>query len=150
MPVLHKGKACKVRKPKAWAYTYRGSVPRPCVGCGVIVEPNGKYLRAICGTCRAATKKRNHRLAKARRKGRAVGGIRYRPADIFERDGYRCHLCGKRVSAKAVPHPYAPTIDHLIPLVDGGQDAPDNVATAHFICNSRRGAGGVVQLRLVA
>jgi 5-methylcytosine-specific restriction endonuclease McrA len=48
-----------------------------------------------------------------------------------------------------VPHPDAPTIDHLLPLCDGGDDVRANVQLAHFLCNSRRGAGGVVQLALV-
>jgi 5-methylcytosine-specific restriction endonuclease McrA len=41
------------------------------------------------------------------------------------------------------------TFDHLIPVSDGGTDAPVNLRLAHLSCNSRRGAGGVVQLLLV-
>jgi len=51
-----------------------------------------------------------------------------------------------------VPHPLAPTIDHLIPLADGGSDSPANVATAHFLCNSTKGerhGGGGDQLTLI-
>jgi 5-methylcytosine-specific restriction endonuclease McrA len=50
---------------------------------------------------------------------------------------------------KVVPHYKAPTIDHLIPISEDGEDAPANVQLAHFICNSIRGAGGVVQLALI-
>lgn len=50
---------------------------------------------------------------------------------------------------KAVPHPKAPTIDHLLPVSAGGDDVRANVRLAHFICNSRRGSGGIVQLALV-
>ena len=114
------------------------------------MPPVGKWKHAICKVCKDATRKRNHRLAKARRKGRITGGVPYRPVDIFERDGHRCHLCGGKVGTLPVPHPKAPTIDHLVPLCDGGADEPRNVATAHFICNSRRGARGIAQLRLVA
>lgn len=152
LPTIKVGPSRKVRTPKAKAvgYVHRGTLPRPCVQCGVDMAPVGKWKHAICAVCRAATAKRTRRLAKARRKGRMVDAVRYRPTDIFERDGWRCHLCGKKVRAVPVPHPQAPTIDHLIPLSDGGRDAPDNVATAHFICNSRRGARGIAQLRLVA
>jgi 5-methylcytosine-specific restriction endonuclease McrA len=38
-----------------------------------------------------------------------------------------------------VPHPRAPTIDHVVPLSQGGADAPWNVKTAHFMCNSEKG-----------
>ena len=51
---------------------------------------------------------------------------------------------------KAVPHPKAPTIDHIVPLADGGDDIKANVRLAHFLCNSRRGArGGTEQLWLI-
>lgn len=75
----------------------------------------------------------------------------YRPVQIYERDGWRCHLCLGRIKRTAVvPHPLAPTIDHLIPIADGGPDAPSNVRAAHFLCNARRGTGGDVQLLLLA
>ncbi|WP_227979969.1 HNH endonuclease [Nocardia spumae] len=59
------------------------------------------------------------------------------------RDGYRCHICRRNTDrSKVVPHPKAPTIDHLIPLSLGGTHEPANVATACFLCNSRKGAIG--------
>ena len=39
-----------------------------------------------------------------------------------------------------VPDLLAPTLDHLIPLSQGGLHVLANVATAHFICNSRKQA----------
>jgi 5-methylcytosine-specific restriction endonuclease McrA len=67
---------------------------------------------------------------------------RYSRHGIFERDGWRCHICQRKTrKAEVVPHPLAPTIDHLIPLARGGSDTPANVATAHFICNSIKGDG---------
>jgi predicted nucleic acid-binding Zn ribbon protein len=76
---------------------------------------------------------------------------RYSRHAIFERDGWRCHLCRKSVRRGAVaPHPLAPTIDHLIPLAKGGSDTPANVATAHFLCNSTKSdRGGGEQLALI-
>ncbi len=61
-------------------------------------------------------------------------------AKVYERDRYRCHICGKRLAMKqAAPHPKAPVIDHIIPLAAGGTHEMANVAAAHFICNSRKG-----------
>lgn len=143
------GPSCRMRKPAK--PTWRGATARPCRSCGATVSPGGKYLHAICAPCKQAKKKRASRLARIRRRGLlAVGSVPYRASDIFARDGHRCHLCGKRVSDKPVPHPMAATIDHLVPISAGGRDAPDNVATAHFVCNSRRGNRGIAQLRLVA
>lgn len=58
---------------------------------------------------------------------------------VFEADGYRCHLCGKKTDkTKHVPHPKAPTIDHIIPLALGGTHEPVNCRTACFRCNSSK------------
>lgn len=58
-------------------------------------------------------------------------------AEVYARDGYRCHICGYKVNMKAsVPHPKAATLDHLVALANGGTHEPLNVRTAHFICNS--------------
>jgi 5-methylcytosine-specific restriction endonuclease McrA len=71
-------------------------------------------------------------------------------AELGERDGWRCHLCRKRVYRRyRAPDPRSPTFDHLIPVSDHGDDAPENLRLAHLHCNSKRGAGGVVQLLLV-
>lgn len=55
---------------------------------------------------------------------------------VFDADGYRCHLCGQLTDrTKKVPHPRAPTIDHVIPLAVGGKHEPGNCRTACFLCN---------------
>lgn len=70
---------------------------------------------------------------------------------IFERDGWRCRLCGKKTKRDAVaPHPLAPVLDHIIPLAKGGTHEPSNTQCAHFLCNSRKGdRGGGEQLMLI-
>jgi 5-methylcytosine-specific restriction endonuclease McrA len=51
-----------------------------------------------------------------------------------------CRLCGDpMMMGQAVPHPKAPTIDHVIPLAKGGTHEPANVQAAHFLCNSIKG-----------
>jgi 5-methylcytosine-specific restriction endonuclease McrA len=47
------------------------------------------------------------------------------------------------------PHPRSPTVDHLIPVSEGGTDAPENLRLAHRTCNTKRGTRGTVQLLLV-
>jgi hypothetical protein len=62
---------------------------------------------------------------------------------IFERDGWQCLVPGCELGAviRGLPwdDPYAPTIDHIIPLSRGGTDTAANKRTAHWICNVRRG-----------
>ena len=58
---------------------------------------------------------------------------------LLKRDKARCHICKKRVDATlSVPHPLAPTIDHLIPVSQGGSNAFSNCKLAHLGCNCRR------------
>ena len=70
---------------------------------------------------------------------------------VFERDKWTCQLCGKRVNRKATaPHPHAPTLDHVIPLSEGGEHTETNAQLAHFRCNTRKGnRGGGEQLALI-
>ena len=85
-----------------------------------------------------------------RKRGAKVGQTPYRRADIAERDSWRCHICKKKCDkTRAVPHPKAATIDHLIPIARGGVDSAENVALAHFSCNTKRNVNGEVQLLLV-
>ena len=84
-----------------------------------------------------------------RRKANTVGP-KYRLLDIAERDGYRCHICGKRVDMTlSGRHPQGPTADHLLPVSAGGGDESVNVALCHNRCNVKRATGGAAQLRLV-
>lgn len=87
---------------------------------------------------------------KARQKNAFVADVNR--GRVFEADGYRCHLCGLLTERdKKVPHPKAPTIDHVIPLHVGGTHEPSNCRTAHFRCNHLKGArGGGEQLLLIA
>ena len=73
-------------------------------------------------------------------------------SQVFQRDGYRCHLCGKKTNPlKQVPHPKAPTIDHIVPLSKGGTHEPSNCRTACFRCNcAKKDRGSGEQLLLIA
>lgn len=63
---------------------------------------------------------------------------------LYLRDKGMCHICHHHVSKKSF------TLDHLVPLVHGGEHTARNLAIAHRSCNSRRGAGYIpAQLRLL-
>jgi len=70
----------------------------------------------------------------------APSSVPYTDREIFQRDGWRCHLCGKRIR-EDLPrtHPDGATIDHLVPLSLGGVDEPHNLAAAHWRCNQAKG-----------
>ena len=62
---------------------------------------------------------------------------------VWERDGGKCHICGKRCNAGNWH------LDHLIPLSLGGTHEYCNVAVSHPACNAARGNKGPAQLRLI-
>lgn len=101
-------------------------------------------------THRRDQKHANEHRRRARQKAAFVANV-YRKK-VFEADQYRCHLCGKKTDkTKKVPHPKAPTIDHVVPLNRGGTHEPANCRTACFSCNSsKRDRGGGEQLLLLA
>lgn len=108
--------------------------------------------RKRCDECLRKRRRDRGRRDKIRRKRIRAGAKRepYTLAYIAERDRNRCGLCRKRVSmTKSVPHPKAPTIDHILPLAAGGDDTRANVQLACFECNWRKRDGGTQQLALV-
>jgi hypothetical protein len=146
------GDECAGRRSRRRDLVRYGKTPEQvdaCRACGEL-KPLG---RKLCDPCRDTADREAKRRAKRRRKARQRGAKcePYTLAYIAKRDHYRCGLCGKRVAmARPVPHPKAPTIDHIVPLDDGGDDVKANVQLAHFICNSVKGnRGGGEQLLLV-
>ena len=58
---------------------------------------------------------------------------------LYERDRSICHLCGRKVDLSLKwPDPMSPTLDHLVPQVQGGTHEDTNLRLAHFHCNSSR------------
>lgn len=69
--------------------------------------------------------------------------------DIFERDGWICQLCKKKVNKKLKhPHPMSASLDHIVPISDNGPHLKTNCQLAHLRCNVSVGTGGVKQLRM--
>lgn len=134
-------------KSEDWAAGRQPERILPCIDCGVDVVTRGS--RVCCEPCRVERKRATNRRKNVKRRGAKVG-ITYTLAEIGERDGWRCHLCRRSVDP-TLPgtHQRGPTIDHLVPVADGGMDEPENVALAHRGCNVKRRDKGIAQLRLV-
>lgn len=117
-----------------------------CARCGenfVMREQGG---HAYCSNACASLAAKARRRAKKR-------GCHCEPierAAIFDRDGWRCHICGRKINRRLHnSHPMGPTLDHIVPIDDGGADAAWNLAPAHRRCNSRKGTRGGGQLLLM-
>ena len=114
-------------------------------------NPGQRFCSPACaqGPSDPFKNQRNCSLRRARK--RDVAAERVEPLEIFERDRWRCHMCGCRVSRDyPYPHPQYATLDHLIPLSLDGPHTRANVATACWACNTKKGTRAVgEQLALV-
>lgn len=84
------------------------------------------------------------RRANARRRARLrrLPVEEYSLAQIVERDGARCVLCGDDLDLDSIyPHPLSPTVEHLecLSWPDSAGDVFSNVGAAHARCNFKRG-----------
>jgi predicted nucleic acid-binding Zn ribbon protein len=70
---------------------------------------------------------------------------------VFDRDGWRCGICRKAVSkTRRHPDPLSASLDHVVPLAQGGEHTYANVRCSHLRCNvARHTGGGYEQLRLI-
>jgi hypothetical protein len=90
-----------------------------CAGCGgsfVALGLQHRYCSPVCGK-RVWRRNGDRGDASARRRARKKGAFVARVVrmKIYERDGWRCQLCGKAVRRKAqVPHSLAPVLDHIV------------------------------------
>lgn len=129
-----------------------------CKWCGMSFIP--KYndrRRAYCSpTCQKRSERISKRLRNDTLRRREVVEERpverFKAIEIYERDGWRCGICGKKVDKKLkAPNYKSPSIDHIVPISKGGLHERKNVRLAHWICNSKRGdktTDGGDQLRL--
>jgi hypothetical protein len=64
----------------------------------------------------------------------------FRDWEIFERDDWLCGICALPVDPDLrFPDPESVSLDHIVPLSEGGTHVPSNVRCSHLVCNMRRG-----------
>lgn len=132
---------------------------KPCRDCGALIEKGAQR----CDACRQAAVERNktseiavrnRRIGRQVRRARERAAVveRFDPFEIFNRDKWRCHLCGARTlkRMRGSCHDRAPEIDHIVPLAAGGEHSRLNTACVCRKCNIAKGARPLGQLRLVA
>ena len=127
--------------------------PCKCIECDTIFVP--EYGNRRTRYCSATCQKRYERQTKRytnwsiKRHRAEASGERFRVRDIYERDGWVCGICHKRVNNRLkYPHPMSASLDHIVSIRHGGTHTRDNVQIAHLRCNVRAGTGNVKQLLL--
>lgn len=106
-----------------------------CHGCGTEFTAKHPTARWCSKTCA----NRHWGNVRARQRG-ALSAARYTDREIFERDGWACYICGQPVERGDRRADLGATIDHIVPISNGGTDEPGNVATAHWKCNRDKGS----------
>lgn len=115
---------------------------RACVECGSLFIPINKNNIRCSPEC---INKANNRSADARLNRSNIIDKDITLTRLFNRDAGQCWLCGGRCDysdkeirdngVTVVGYNY-PSIDHVIPLAEGGLHSWDNVRLAHWRCNS--------------
>ena len=141
-----------VRRLQAAAAGSAGDCPwevvscRTCGGSLVRRRTGGRYAHPYCSpTCQ-------RRERRARRRARQRGAYVEQVGLVYlcKRERWICQLCGRAVKRNAaVPHPLAPTTDHIVPISRGGAHSKLNTQLAHFRCNALKSDGPGGQLRLI-
>ena len=126
-----------------------------CKKCGKsFAATNGGGLhQGTCDACLIEAKKVSRRISKALRRAR-TRGAQYEqidPIKVFERDGWRCHMCGTKLKRKdrGTFKDMAPELDHIITLAEGGTHTWENVACSCRKCNGAKGSRSFGQMVLV-
>lgn len=149
----HKRKYCSPRCRGTTQEWKRGNTPPPptkCLECGSMFQPAQHRNRWCSKSCSQAHR---WRISTAKRRARLRGADRENidPFEIFERDKWRCHICGVRTlkSLRGTRQDRAPELDHILPLSKGGPHTRLNTACACRRCNVAKGDKVLGQLRLV-
>ena len=132
----------------------RAVLSSSCVDCGHGVSHSWRVKAPRCRKCLNRRRNKSHANENNRKRCRKYG-VRYdsklKPKVIFQRDGYKCYLCGRQTRPDKPPrHPRYPTVDHVVPLSAGIYGHVDhNVRCACNECNTRKGTEWDRQLVLI-
>lgn len=131
--------------------------PYKCLDCDSLIAPGYNHLGALrCPPCGRVHARRvakawqaanwdryiqNAKAAGHRRRVRIRGGEYefFKANEIFERDGWRCGICQRRINRRVkYPHPMSPSIDHKLSINRGGGHTRANTQASHLRCNLRK------------
>jgi hypothetical protein len=130
---------------------------RPMSICFIGGNVEKRKANPVCNKC--VLKRHKKACGDFKRRCRRFGvayDCKIRRPDVFERDGYRCHICKRKTLRKYVVHrgradPRSPTVDHhpypLSARIRGHEWG--NVRCACLKCNVKKGASWSGQMPLL-
>lgn len=144
--VLYCSSTCRSRVCNVRAQTARRDrSSRKCRRCGDAFVPAYGDLRVrYCS--RICMRRASYRSGHTHRRRAVKLGLHAEFFDkrrIFERDGWRCQLCGCSTPERlqGTRHPRAPELDHVTALANGGEHVPSNCQCSCRRCNQAKGSG---------
>jgi hypothetical protein len=124
-----------------------------CESCGATFTRKGGTDKFCCVEHRPPQRSPEQNRAKNHVRRVARRGIGYEDFPevyICERDGWRCAICKRKVTPSRFKRdPEGPSLDHIIPVSEGGRHSRANCRLTHLRCNVARGVRGDVQLLLI-
>lgn len=144
-PRLYCGPECLYK----YRYEPVGPFAKTCRVCGDDYESTQQKSKFCSKRCEGKSPKRKARSAA--RRGATAGPSDFSSAEIAERDGWVCGLCGSGIPKRhRWPQPLSLSIDHIVPVSFGGEHSARNVQASHLRCNQSKGARSRhSQLRLI-
>lgn len=105
------------------------TIIKHCRVCGKEIFTKYSYQK-LCSKCARKEYSKNHSNKSLK--------------ELYKRDKGICYICGGKCDYEDytfngntfIAGNYYPSIDHVIPLIKGGNDNWDNLKLAHRICNS--------------
>lgn len=148
LAITHKGQTCSpmcryIHGGKHLSVPIRSGLCEVCGTVFIARKPN--LAKRFCSTkCKDHASEWGTVGSRYRKRARRFG-VTYERIDrlaIFDRDGWTCYLCGRSTprSLLGVNHPYAPVLEHVIPLSRGGTHTHANVACSCSACNASKGS----------
>lgn len=149
-------------------YRSRQARPKPveCEWCGRTVMRRvnttaGRFCSRDCSSAwissnakheSTESKRKSWRVAGAQRRAR-LRDVEREPVDpvrVFERDRWRCHMCGIRTppERRGTFERNAPEMDHIVTLADGGSHTWGNLACSCRACNIAKAGASLGQIGL--
>lgn len=98
--------------------------------CEIIAEYD-REVRSVSFTFKLPSVVRLLRFVRSRLSGKHVPFTRW---NIYQRDSYTCQYCAEQLPSDEL------TFDHVVPASHGGTRTWENIATACYPCNRRKGA----------
>lgn len=130
---------CYQRRASAYRNFITYNPIKECAVCGSLFSVNKVSRQRYCNNCASKAKEEQKRIERARyraqKRGAYVSGVVYDPVKVFNRDKWRCYICGVKTQKRDIYADNAAEVDHILPLSKGGKDIPSNVRCCCRKCN---------------